>query len=217
MHTAGVDSDGVLAVLERDGLLLVADSLLPSVVSLVAGERVRGSWWGHRLGGEIFRVVNAAADGPDVLTVKLISGKVTLVHRRLWPAIAAIGRAREAWQMDELAAESLVLLEMVDEDGRLDWDAVPPFLPPNGSPAVGAVRQLEARLLVHTSEVHTPRGAHARNLQTWGAWADSAGIGLPPSAAGGRQQLETVLEQLNKQHGARARLPWQPRHAAGAR
>jgi hypothetical protein len=63
MHTAGVDPDGVLAVLERDGLLLVADSVLPSVVSLVAGERVRGSWWGYRLSGEIFRVVNAAADG----------------------------------------------------------------------------------------------------------------------------------------------------------
>jgi hypothetical protein len=67
--------------------------------------------------------------------------------------------AREGWQMDQLIAPSLALLEMVDEDSRLDWDVVPPFLPPNGSPAVGAVRQLEARLLVHTSEVHTPSGA----------------------------------------------------------
>jgi hypothetical protein len=80
-----------------------------------------------------------------------------------------------------------------------------------------AVRQLEARLLVHTSEVHTPSGAHARNLQTWDGWADSAGIGLPLSAAVGRQQRETVLEQLNEQHGARARLLWQPRRAARAR
>jgi hypothetical protein len=35
MHTASVDPNGVLAVLDRNGLLLVADSVLPSVVSLL--------------------------------------------------------------------------------------------------------------------------------------------------------------------------------------
>ena len=36
--------------LERIGLLLEHDKELPSVTLLVAGEPIRGSWWGHALG-----------------------------------------------------------------------------------------------------------------------------------------------------------------------
>ena len=72
------------AALERWGLLLLQDPVLPSLATLIAGAPIRGSWWGHARGGDIFRVANELEQ--EVVTAKLIDGKVTFVHRRLWPA-----------------------------------------------------------------------------------------------------------------------------------
>jgi hypothetical protein len=213
-----VDRQGLLAVLEHDGVLLLSDAVLPSIASLVAGGRLRGSWWGHPRGGEIYRLLNQVADDDDVLMAKLIAGKVTFVHRRLWPAIVAVGQAREAWQMDKLSPSALVLLGMLDETGRLAWDDVPPFLPPAGGAARDTVREVERRLLVHTAEVHTESGAHARNLQTWPAWAACKGLTPPfPDAAEARAQVDALVSGLNERYGAAARLPWQTRPGARPR
>ncbi len=83
--------------LKRSGLLLLADRRLPSITTFVVGKPIRGSWWGHHKGREIFQVVSQIADHPDVAVTKLISGKVTFVHRKLWPALLTIGTAREPW------------------------------------------------------------------------------------------------------------------------
>jgi hypothetical protein len=56
----------------------------------VAGGPIRGSWWGHPKGHEIFRLAEAVANSGDVLVCKLIEGKVTWVHRRLWPALVRL-------------------------------------------------------------------------------------------------------------------------------
>jgi hypothetical protein len=39
-----------------------------------------------------------------------------------------------------------------------------------------AVRELEARLLVHSIEIHTELGAHAKQLQTWNEWRKEVGL-----------------------------------------
>ena len=84
----------VLGKLKEYGLLLQTDANLPNVCALVAGAPVRGSWWGHPRSHEIFRVNCELAEHPDVLMRKLVSGKITYLHRALWPAVIAIGRAR---------------------------------------------------------------------------------------------------------------------------
>ena len=38
----------------------------------------------------MFALTRAARDSPDVLTCRLIDGKVTYVHRRLWPALVKL-------------------------------------------------------------------------------------------------------------------------------
>ena len=38
-------------------------------------------------GREIFHAVKAIGASPDVLVCKLVEGKITYVHRRLWPAL----------------------------------------------------------------------------------------------------------------------------------
>src|SRR5262245_48059619 len=84
----------VLAALAERGLLLLADQRLPSVATLVAGEPVRGSWWGHARGGAIFAVAQRLeALAPEVVCARLVSGKETYLHRRLWPALVGVGAA----------------------------------------------------------------------------------------------------------------------------
>lgn len=108
------ESVAVLAKLKEHGLLLQTDANLPSVCTLVAGAPVGGSWWAHRLSHEIFRVNCGLVEHPDVLVTKLISGKITYVHRALWPAVVAIGCARESWQTERLSHDAGKLLAEVD-------------------------------------------------------------------------------------------------------
>ncbi|HUR27834.1 MAG TPA: hypothetical protein VM509_06590 [Planctomycetota bacterium] len=86
--------EALVARLEEEGLLLLADAKWPSVASLVAGEPIRGSWWSHPRGKEIFRRQRELEAHEDVLVVKLVDRKLTFVHRRLWPALLAVARAR---------------------------------------------------------------------------------------------------------------------------
>ncbi|HEU4384991.1 MAG TPA: hypothetical protein VFR85_16025 [Anaeromyxobacteraceae bacterium] len=81
-----------LAFVEAHGLVMQSAHQpgLPSLVDAIAGERVRGSWWGHPKGGLVFRLLGAVYDSPDILAMRLVRGKIALVHRRLWPALVRL-------------------------------------------------------------------------------------------------------------------------------
>lgn len=72
----------VFAQLKHQRLLLLNDPNLQNVCALIVGERVRESRWSHPRGQEIFKVYDALEDHPDVLIIKLVSARVTYVHRR---------------------------------------------------------------------------------------------------------------------------------------
>jgi hypothetical protein len=81
----------VMAVLAEHGVLLEsARGPIPSVAELVAGEPITGSWWAHPSSHDIFDAINALAESPDVVRLRLVKGKVTLVHRRAWPALVRV-------------------------------------------------------------------------------------------------------------------------------
>ena len=91
-----------MATLVDYGMLLEsAHGPLPNVAELVAGERIRGSWWAHPSSHAIFDAINALADSPDVVRLRLVGGKVTLVHRRVWGALV---RVADRFPIDSLAA-----------------------------------------------------------------------------------------------------------------
>jgi hypothetical protein len=80
-----------IAFVERHGVVLqAARGPVPSLAEAVAGERIRGSWWGHPRGQQIFEAAEAVSGSADVLVCKLIDDKVTYVHRRLWPALVKL-------------------------------------------------------------------------------------------------------------------------------
>lgn len=74
---------------------------VPSLAETVAGEVIRGSWWGHPRGREIFALTRAIRGWREVLVCRVISGKVTYVHLRLWPALV---RLAARFDEDRLAA-----------------------------------------------------------------------------------------------------------------
>jgi len=60
---------------------------VPNLADRVAGERIQGSYWGHPKGDEIFVLTRTIRSSEEILVCRLVEGKVTYVHQRLWPAI----------------------------------------------------------------------------------------------------------------------------------
>jgi hypothetical protein len=83
--------DQVLASLKHQGVMLESgQGPIPNVVETIAGEPVRGNWWSHPRSHRIFELTRSLRDSPDVLTCRLVNGKVTFVHRQVWPALVRL-------------------------------------------------------------------------------------------------------------------------------
>ncbi|MFQ5986276.1 MAG: hypothetical protein ACE5KQ_02845 [Thermoplasmata archaeon] len=198
-----------LAWLEKYGILLVVDPLLPSVTTVVTGESLKGSWWGHPQSHTIFAVVERLEGYGRALQTKLVSGKVTFVHRRLWPALAGVAAAREPWQVDGLSPDERKLLGSVEEVGWVRTDEPEKLTPLHPKAIRQAAKRLEKNLLVVSREVHTESGAHARVMETWESWAVRIGFEEPWRPADeGRRELEEAMDSVNRAFGARGQLPW---------
>ena len=200
--------DEVFLQLEQFGLLLLSVASLPNVSRIVAGEKISGSWWSHKAGQEIFAVSEMLEDHPDVLILKLISNKVTFVHRDLWGRIYSIGIARDDWQLRKLSPVAKRLLNALDNEGWLQTNKLgKEFGPKPGDVA----RELESRLLLHANQIHTETGAHAKIIETWPTWAQRAGFRTKAGgAAAARRFLEQLLAELNENFGGSGKLPWPP-------
>jgi hypothetical protein len=98
--TEPFDAVGFVA---RHGVVLAsAKGPVPNLADAVAGEPIRGSWWSHRRGSEIFQALNAVSDSADVLCFRLVEGKLTFVHRRLWAPLVRL--------VDQLGREPLTAI-----------------------------------------------------------------------------------------------------------
>jgi hypothetical protein len=82
-----------LAFVRTHGVVMESGSgPAPSLAAAIAGGPIRGSWWKHARSREIFRLTRAIRDCPDVLVCRLVDGKITYVHRRLWPALVRLSK-----------------------------------------------------------------------------------------------------------------------------
>jgi hypothetical protein len=95
-----------LAFIEEHGVVLVAArGPLPRLVEVIAGAPIQGSWWAHPASRRIFAVLQALEESGDLLTCRLVQGKVTLVHRRLWPALTRLERRFTRQQLAQIHQE----------------------------------------------------------------------------------------------------------------
>ena len=170
---------------------------------------MRGSWWSHPSAQIIFQVNERLEDDEDVLITKLVSGKVTFVHRSIWSEVVAIGRAREPWQVNKLSAAAKDLLSQVESKGSVTTAEV--VWPRGSKMKLGdAARELEKRLLIVGTQFHSESGAHQKQLETWEHWMKKRGFkSAKISIKTAKAQLEMKLASLNDRYDASAKLPWQ--------
>lgn len=91
---------------ERHGAVMEsARGVLPSLAEAIAGEQIHGSWWGHPKGHLMYQLFNEVRDSPDVLTCRLMDGKITLVHGRLWPALVRLSERFDAARLGAVHEE----------------------------------------------------------------------------------------------------------------
>lgn len=186
-------TSNILDALSNAGLLLVQDKRLLNVVTLLTGEAFSKSWWSHPKGRLIFAVVSDLSEHRDVLFCKLLNGKVTLVHRSLWPAFLAIALANEPWQTRGLSSRGQQLLASLNESKE----------PINSSGP--AVKELEVRLLAHARQVHTESGRHELMVEPWTSWSRSIRVKPLRSLSLAKEKLEQAAQAIG---APRSALPW---------
>ena len=93
-----------LAFVERHGVVLEAARRagIVSLADAVAGEPIRGSWWAHPASRAIFAATRAVRDAPEILVCRLVEGRISFVHRRLWPALARLAERFPATDLARL-------------------------------------------------------------------------------------------------------------------
>jgi hypothetical protein len=95
-----------LAFVKGHGVVLQsARGPVPSLAEAIAGEPIHGSWWGHPAGQAIYAALSVVCESPDVLVCRLVDGKVTYVHRRLWPALVRLAGRFERSRLAALREE----------------------------------------------------------------------------------------------------------------
>jgi hypothetical protein len=83
-------AEALAFVAERGVVLVSAKGPVPCLTEVIAGEPIKGSWWGHPKSHQIFAILEMVTESEDVLVCRLLKGKITLVHRRLWPALVRV-------------------------------------------------------------------------------------------------------------------------------
>jgi hypothetical protein len=132
--------DGVAFVRKHGVVLASAKGPVPNLADAVAGEKIRGSWWGHSKGAEIFDVLGAVADSKDVLCFRLVARKVTFVHRRVWPALVRLAQ--------EIGRERLTAVRQEHTPSGAHRNVDTPFpkwVPPEIQKAAAALSTEQAR------------------------------------------------------------------------
>lgn len=86
-----MDHTQVLAFVREHGVVLAsARGPAPRLTEAIVGAPIKGSWWAHPQSHRIYASLQAVSASPEVLVCRLVDGKITLVHRRLWPALARL-------------------------------------------------------------------------------------------------------------------------------
>ncbi|HZU98173.1 MAG TPA: RNA methyltransferase [Planctomycetota bacterium] len=166
-----------------------------SFVEAVAGEPVKGSWWGHAKGHEIFNLAGHVSK--ECVFVRLVGRKETLLHESLYPAFARVV-LDEAWRAPRvrgLSREAAAILRLV-EGGTTRMDEIAKKRKKKASALRKPRHELQEALLVHSTEIHTDRGHHVAVLVPWSDWA------RPVQKAARKLTLDAALAELRAACGA---------------
>ena len=169
---------------------------LPSLFTWVTGEQRVSNWWSHPRAGDVWNASQVLGHDADVRVVRLADGKITFLHRALWPALLGVvlneGFAtRAAAELSEVASQ---LLASVVAHGpiRMDRLAARDGMPPRKQLGK-ARRQLLDRLLIYDEQEHTDSGKHELLLMSWRV-APFDGVVPAPFATSQAELIEALRD-----------------------
>jgi len=101
-----MNADAAMSFVRQHGVVLVSGKgPAPRLTEAIAGEPIKGSWWAHPKSHQIFAILQQLEDSPDILVCRFLAGRVTFVHRRLWPAIVKLASRFQADQLAQIRQE----------------------------------------------------------------------------------------------------------------
>jgi hypothetical protein len=98
-------AEAISFIQEHGVVLASAKGPVPRLTELIVNEPIKGSWWAHPKSHQFFAVLQAVADSDDVLVCRLVNGKVTFIHRRLWPALVRAAKRFPSAQIAQVHEE----------------------------------------------------------------------------------------------------------------
>ena len=139
MSKCSTAEEALTFVREHGVVLASAKGIAPRLTEAIIGEPIVGSWWAHAQSHHIYAILEAVTESEQVLVCRLIDGKVTLVHRRLWPSLI---RLAERFSPEQLAQ----VREEHTESGRHISREVPfpQWVPPDVAAKAKALSEQEA-------------------------------------------------------------------------
>jgi hypothetical protein len=129
-----------LAFVRQHGIVLAsAKGPVPRLTEAIVGEAIAGSWWAHPESHHIYSILEAVTDSDQVLVCRLIGGKITLIHRRLWPSLVRLARRFAPEQLAQVRDEHT-------PSGRHATHVVPfpQWVPPDVSAQAHAIDEQQA-------------------------------------------------------------------------
>ncbi|MBI3839133.1 MAG: hypothetical protein HY288_14530 [Planctomycetia bacterium] len=142
-----------IAFVKANGVVLESGrGPVPSLAEAIAGAPIRGSWWAHPKANTIFLCSRAIRESADVLVCRLVGGKVTYVHRRLWPALVRLAGRFDA---DRLA----VIHEVHTPSGRhaVNVTTFVEWVPEEVAQAAARLKDEDATSLLPVAPTTSPR------------------------------------------------------------
>lgn len=132
-----------LEFIRRQGAVLESGrGTLPSLADAIAGETIRGSWWGHPRSKAIFRITRAVRDSKRILVCRA-AGKITFVHRRLWPALV-----RLAPRLPKAGLARITEVHTASGRHALQREAFPKWVPPAVLKSAKKLSEAQARRIL---------------------------------------------------------------------
>lgn len=197
----------IYAEFEKQGVLLLSDPELPSLVSVVTGEKVKGSWWGHPKGNLIYNLSQQFEDDPDILAVKMVNKKITYIHKKHWSALFTIVLEKSDWQTQGLKTETKKLLQAVQKNGLLRADEK--FLKKTPTQIGQLASKLEEKLLIYSESLHTDSGKHVRILKSWNFLMQEKKISLNKmTITEAYKHFENIIASWSVANEKKVKVPW---------
>jgi hypothetical protein len=92
MRKCATDKEALAFVRDHGFVLASAKGPAPRLTEAIVGETIKGSWWTHPQSRRIYAILRSVSESEQVLVCRLINGKITLVHCRVWPSLVRLAK-----------------------------------------------------------------------------------------------------------------------------